>query len=66
MESPLARIAAYGLAGCLAVLGAGLAKAEEPVRIGFITTLSGPAGYLGEDVSALPRPGSCFSIAVPK
>jgi branched-chain amino acid transport system substrate-binding protein len=26
-----------------------LAQAQEPVRIGFITTLSTPAGYLGED-----------------
>ena len=38
----------------LAMLGAALASslnvlAQEPVRIGFITTLSTPAGYLGED-----------------
>ena len=38
----------------LAMLGASLASsmstlAAEPVRIGFITTLSTPAGYLGED-----------------
>lgn len=38
----------------LAMLGAVLASslnalAQEPVRIGFITTLSTPAGYLGED-----------------
>lgn len=38
----------------LAMLGAALAsplcaQAQEPVRIGFITTLSTPAGYLGED-----------------
>ncbi len=38
----------------LAMLGATLAPsmsavAQEPVRIGFITTLSTPAGYLGED-----------------
>lgn len=38
----------------LAMLGATLASsmstlAAEPVRIGFITTLSTPAGYLGED-----------------
>jgi branched-chain amino acid transport system substrate-binding protein len=26
-----------------------LAQAQDPVRIGFITTLSTPAGYLGED-----------------
>lgn len=38
----------------LALLGAALASslptmAQDPVRIGFITTLSTPAGYLGED-----------------
>jgi branched-chain amino acid transport system substrate-binding protein len=38
----------------LAMLGAVLASslpalAQDPVRIGFITTLSTPAGYLGED-----------------
>ncbi len=38
----------------LAMLGAALASslpalAQDPVRIGFITTLSTPAGYLGED-----------------
>lgn len=38
----------------LALLGAALAttlsaQAQEPVRIGYITTLSTPAGYLGED-----------------
>ncbi|MDF0730125.1 ABC transporter substrate-binding protein [Pseudomonas entomophila] len=38
----------------LAMLGAALAsslsaQAQEPVQIGFITTLSTPAGYLGED-----------------
>ena len=26
------------------------AQAQEPVKIGFITTLSGPGGYLGEDI----------------
>lgn len=34
----------------LAVLGAAhLTHAAEPVKIGFITTLSTPAGYIGED-----------------
>ncbi len=33
-------------ASCLASLAA---QAQDPVRIGFITTLSTPAGYLGED-----------------
>lgn len=37
---------------CLSTVGLGLAHttaAAEPVRIGFITTLSTPAGYIGED-----------------
>ncbi len=33
-----------------ALLAAGAATAQEPVRIGMITTLSGPAGYLGQDI----------------
>lgn len=33
-----------------AMLGAMPAAAQEPVKIGFITTLSGPAGYLGQDI----------------
>ncbi len=38
------------LAGASALmLAAGAAIAQEPVKIGFVTTLSGPAGYLGED-----------------
>ncbi|MEO9338614.1 ABC transporter substrate-binding protein [Mesorhizobium sp. SB112] len=40
------------------VLAASSAMAEGTVKIGFITTLSGPAGYLGEDV----RDG--FNLAV--
>src|SRR5882724_4922207 len=35
-----------------------LARAAEPVKIGMITTLSTPAGYLGEDI----RDG--FQIAI--
>lgn len=31
------------------VASTGLAHAQAPVRIGFITTLSTPAGYIGED-----------------
>jgi branched-chain amino acid transport system substrate-binding protein len=35
----------------LALLGVtGPAVAQEPVKIGFITTLSGPGGYLGQDI----------------
>ena len=29
---------------------AGTAMAQTPVKIGMVTTLSGPGGYLGEDV----------------
>lgn len=39
----------YAALGLGAALVAGTAAAE-PVKIGMITTLSGPAGYLGEDV----------------
>ncbi|AZG11233.1 ABC transporter substrate-binding protein [Pigmentiphaga sp. H8] len=38
--------------------GAGAAQAQTPVKIGFITTLSTPAGYIGED----ERDG--FSLAI--
>src|SRR5690606_40221758 len=37
---------------CLGTIGLGLAQtaaAAEPVKIGFITTLTTPAGYIGED-----------------
>lgn len=34
---------------CLAGTAA-FAQVQSPVKIGFITTLSGPAGYLGEDI----------------
>jgi len=37
-----------GAAAAIA-LGAGSAQAADPVKIGFITTLAGPAGYIGED-----------------
>jgi branched-chain amino acid transport system substrate-binding protein len=41
------------LAGAMllgALAGSGPALAQQPLKIGFITTLSGPAGYLGQDV----------------
>jgi len=39
------------LAGiALSVVAASSADAQEPVKIGLITTLSGPAGYLGADI----------------
>jgi branched-chain amino acid transport system substrate-binding protein len=34
----------------LAALAASAASAQEPVKIGLITTLSGPGGYLGADI----------------
>src|SRR5690606_5574070 len=35
--------------GTAAVAVAGVAHSQEPVKIGFITTLTTPAGYIGED-----------------
>lgn len=37
-------------ASAMALSIAGQAWAESPVKIGMITTLSGPAGYLGQDI----------------
>ena len=34
----------------LAVMAASAACAQEPVKIGLVTTLAGPAGYLGADI----------------
>jgi branched-chain amino acid transport system substrate-binding protein len=34
----------------LSVLGLVPAAAQQPLKIGFITTLSGPGGYLGQDI----------------
>lgn len=34
----------------VAALTAGTALGQQPVKIGMITTLSGPAGYLGQDI----------------
>ena len=43
----------FGLALALAVsaLMATAAAAQQPVKIGFITTLSGPGGYIGADAA---------------
>jgi len=38
------------LALSIAVLGIGAAAAQTPLKIGVITTLSGPGGYLGADI----------------
>ena len=37
-----------GVAAALSAAAA-FSHAQEPVKIGFITTLSTPAGYIGED-----------------
>lgn len=34
----------------ITLAAAGATRADEPVKIGMITTLSGPAGYLGQDI----------------
>jgi len=47
-----------GVLCALLVAGTGVAQAQAPVKIGFITTLSTPAGYIGED----ERDG--FSLAI--
>ena len=52
----------FVLAFALAAILGGSAVAQEPVKIGLITTLSGPAGYLGADIRdgfllALEQPG---------
>ena len=38
------------LLGIAATLAASTALAQQPVKIGMITTLSGPGGYLGQDI----------------
>lgn len=38
------------LFGIAATLAASTALAQQPVKIGMITTLSGPGGYLGQDI----------------
>lgn len=42
----------------MATFAATAAGAQEPVKIGFITTLSGPGGYLGQDMR------DAFALAV--
>ena len=39
-----------GIVAGVAMAIAGAAQAEEPVKIGMITTLSGAVGYIGEDI----------------
>ncbi|MCA0419009.1 MAG: ABC transporter substrate-binding protein, partial [Proteobacteria bacterium] len=38
------------LFGIATTLAASTALAQQPVKIGMITTLSGPGGYLGQDI----------------
>ncbi len=40
----------FVLVSTLALAASGAAYAQAPLKIGMITTLSGPGGYLGEDV----------------
>lgn len=44
------RFVELGAGLALSALLATAAAAQQPVKIGFITTLSGPAGYIGADV----------------
>jgi branched-chain amino acid transport system substrate-binding protein len=44
----LRKLALSGFAAAV-LCASGVASAQEPVKIGFITTLSTPAGYIGED-----------------
>jgi branched-chain amino acid transport system substrate-binding protein len=40
----------FVIVALLTVLGLVPAAAQQPLKIGFITTLSGPGGYLGQDI----------------
>ncbi len=40
----------FAAAAALAFAVSGTAQADDPLKIGMITTLSGPAGYLGQDI----------------
>lgn len=46
---PMTRRFAVGTLLASTLIGPVAAQGEQPVRIGFITTLSTPAGYVGED-----------------
>ncbi len=52
------KLAKLGAGMALSALLATGAVAQEPVKIGFITTLSGPAGYIGADIR------DAFNLAV--
>ena len=46
----IVRLAKFGLGMALSAMLATTALAQQPVKIGLITTLSGPGGYIGADV----------------
>src|SRR5690349_3174530 len=50
LEDVKVRTIKFGLALAVSALMATAAAAQQPVKIGFITTLSGPGGYIGADV----------------
>lgn len=52
------RFGKFGAGLALSAMLATAAAAQQPVKIGFITTLSGPAGYIGADVR------DAFNLAV--
>lgn len=52
------RLAKFGAGLALSALLVTGAAAQQPVKIGFITTLSGPAGYIGADAR------DAFNLAV--
>ncbi len=43
------RVMTLGILGALAVVSAGVARADETVKIGEVAPLTGPASYLGKD-----------------
>jgi len=49
-EILIVKLAKFGLGMAFSALLATTALAQQPVKIGLITTLSGPGGYLGADV----------------
>jgi len=50
LEDVKVRTIKFGMALAVSALMATAAAAQQPVKIGFITTLSGPGGYIGADV----------------
>lgn len=44
------RVASLACAAAMTFMGGAGAVAQTPLKVGFITTLSGPGGYLGQDI----------------